>query len=231
VDGALARYVKVKPQNLVALPDRISFEQGAVLTDAVATPYHALKARASIRIGESVAILGVGGLGIHAVMLARLLGAVPVIALDISRSKLRRAAAFGADYIINVGEGDPVEAIKSVTSGRGVDVALECVGSKQTVRWAVECVAIGGRVVVVGHSPEPLTLMGITDFVRKEVSLLGSSGFEIKEISQLVTLASSGRLDLSQSVTETLDLRHVNEGLARLSVHPEELIRLVVNSF
>jgi len=78
LDGALARFMKVTPRNLVSLPDGISFEEGAILTDAVATPYHALKGRAKVRAGEAIAILGVGGLGIHAVKLARLLGAVPI---------------------------------------------------------------------------------------------------------------------------------------------------------
>lgn len=231
IDGALARYVKVKPRNLVSLRNGIPFEEGALLTDAVATPYHALKARANIRIGESVAIFGVGGLGVHAVMLARILGATPIIALDISGSILARARHFGADEVINVLEHDPIQAIKSLTGGKGVDVAIECVGSGKTVRWAAESVVIGGRVVVIGLSPEPVHLMEITQFVRKEVTLMGSSAFEIKEINQLINLVASGRLDLSHSVTETLTLDQVNDGLDRLAQNPGNIIRLVVNAF
>ena len=231
VDGGLARYVKIKPRNLVSLPDEIPFEQGALLTDAVATPYHAIKARANLRSGESVAIFGVGGLGVHAVKLARLLGAAPIIALDISDSKLDRAKLSGADEVVNVTDEDPIQAIRSLTKGLGVDVAVECVGSPQTVRWAAEAVAIGGRAVVVGHSPDLMQLMDITGFVRKEVTLMGSSGFELKEINQLTRLTASGRLDLSQSVTENYPLKKVNEALVRLAQGAEDVIRLVINSF
>jgi threonine dehydrogenase-like Zn-dependent dehydrogenase len=164
-------------------------------------------------------------------MLARILGATPIIALDISGSILARARHFGADEVINVLEHDPIQAIKSFTGGKGVDVAIECVGSGKTVRWAAESVVIGGRVVVIGLSPEPVHLMEITQFVRKEVTLMGSSAFEIKEINQLINLVASGRLDLSHSVTETLTLDQVNDGLDRLAQNPGNIIRLVVNAF
>jgi len=231
VDGGLARYVKVKPRNLVSLPDEITFEQGALLTDAVATPYHAIKSRANLKAGESVAIFGIGGLGVHAVKLARLLGATPIIALDISDSKLMRAVPSGSDENINVTKQDPIKSILSITQERGVDVAVECVGSPQTVRWAAEAVSIGGRAVLIGHSPDPIQLTSITGFVRKEVSVIGSSGFEIKEINQLAALTASGRLDLSDSVTEVFPLENTNEALDRLATGGEDIVRLVINSF
>ncbi len=77
IDGALAQYIKVRAQESDCLPPDIPFEQGSLATDAVATPYHALKVRAKLQPGESVAIFGLGGLGFHAVKLARLMGPIP----------------------------------------------------------------------------------------------------------------------------------------------------------
>jgi propanol-preferring alcohol dehydrogenase len=192
VDGALAEYIKVKPRNLISLPEKISFEQGALATDAVATPYHALKTRACLKVSESIAIFGLGGLGIHAVKLAKAMGAAMIIGVDVSESALERAKREGADQVVNPREVNPVEVIRGTTSGNGVDVALECIGKEQTALWAAESVMVGGRVVVVGLGPERLHLMSLTDFVRKEITLLGSSAFETKEIREILEMMRNG---------------------------------------
>ncbi len=113
----------------------------------------------------------------------------------------------------------------------GVDVALECVGRSQTVLWAAESVRSAGKVVVVGLTPEPLQLMGITEFVRSEISVMGSSAFEIKEIKEILSFMSSGRLDLRSSVTKTTSLDQINEAMTELSENSGSLIRIVVNQF
>ncbi|MGD9124609.1 MAG: hypothetical protein PVG60_05920, partial [Desulfarculaceae bacterium] len=83
----------------------------------------------------------------------------------------------------------------------------------------------------VGLSPESIDLGEITPFVRKEVALMGSSAFETKEIKELVDLAATGRLDLSQSISGTLSLNEINQGLERLEKNKGDIVRLVVNSF
>jgi 2-desacetyl-2-hydroxyethyl bacteriochlorophyllide A dehydrogenase len=228
LDGGFAQYVKVKSQNLIALPESISYDQGALLADAVATPYHALKSRGKVISGQSMAIFGIGGIGVHAVMLARILGAKPIIALDISRSRLLRAQEFGADVSINVNKEDPIRAIKEATRGAGAIFAIDCVGSGQTVNWCMQSVANGGYVVLVGLSREPVALSDVADFVNKEITVMGSSGFDSSEITELVALVSSGELNLSKSITEILDLDRVNEGLSRLANHSDDIVRLIV---
>jgi len=231
LDGALAQFIKVKPRNLINLPHSIDFEQGSLTTDAVATPYHALKAHAKLQSAESIAIFGIGGLGFHAVKLARLMGATPIIAIDISEAALERARYAGADIVIDAQKEDPPSVIREQTGQFGVDVALECVGHTETVYWASESVATGGRVVIAGLGPEILQLKGITEFVRSEINLMGSSAFEIKEIKEILSLMSSGRLDLSSSITKTISLEQINEALAELSENSGSLIRIVVNRF
>jgi 2-desacetyl-2-hydroxyethyl bacteriochlorophyllide A dehydrogenase len=231
LDGALAQFIKVRPRNLIRLPPEIDFETGSLATDAVATPYHALKARAALQIAESVAIFGTGGLGFHAVKLARLMGATPIIAVDISETALERARGAGADIVINAQREDPPDTIRRLTEHKGVDVALECVGRSQTVRWAAESVRPSGRAVVVGLGPESVQLRGITEFVRHETSLSGSSAFEIKEIKEILSLMRSGRLDLGSSITKTVPLDQINEALRALAENSGDYIRIVVNRF
>jgi len=231
IDGALAQYIKVKPRNLILLPEEISFEQGALATDAVATPYHALKSRACLKVAESIAIYGLGGLGIHAVKLARTMGAALIIGVDVSEPALERAKKEGADMVINPRKDDPVKFIREKTRNMGVEVALECIGREQTVLWAAESVVVGGRVVVVGLGPERLHVMSLTEFVRKEINIMGSSAFEIKEIEEILELMRTGRLDLSSSISRTIDLENVNEAMNDMIKKPGEVIRIMVNRF
>ena len=109
LNGGLAEYVAVPTRNLARLPKQVSFDQGAVLTDAVATPYHALTRRGKVVSGDSVAVLGCGGLGLHAVQLAKSLGAGRVIALDVSEVALERARERGADLVCRPDREDVLE--------------------------------------------------------------------------------------------------------------------------
>jgi D-arabinose 1-dehydrogenase-like Zn-dependent alcohol dehydrogenase len=231
LDGALAPYMTALSRSLVRLPEGISFEQGAVATDAAATPYHALKARGGLTSGDSLAIFGAGGLGSHAVMLGRMMGASPIFAVDVNQKALDRALELGADHAVRADQGDAPQAIKDLTGGRGVELALECVGSGKVLAQAAAATAPGGRTVVVGLSPDPLHLDEITPWVRSEVCLIPSSAFSTREIQELVDLAAAGRLDLGRSVTRTLPLSEVNQALDLLDSSPGDIMRLVVNSF
>src|SRR5690349_20821733 len=122
VDGGYAEYLVVPERNAVPLPEEIAFEHGAVLMCSSATALHALR-KARLRGGESVAVFGVGGLGISAIQLARALGALEVYAVDINAPKLALAEKYGA-VPVHGGSLDPVAAIERLTQGRGVDVAL-----------------------------------------------------------------------------------------------------------
>ena len=228
-EGALAQYLLMPAANLISLPDGISFAQGAVLTDAVATPYHALYAIGGLGPGQSLAIMGCGGLGLHAVQLARLGGAAPIMAVDLRPTALERARAAGADVVVDASREDPVEAILAATGGRGADLAVELVGAAITIRQAVECLRVGGRAVVAGLGPDEITTPPPTWFVRREVALLGSYGFTVEEIAELVGLVAAGRLDVSGSVSATLPLAQVNQALERLHSKEGDPVRIVIN--
>src|SRR5215207_6189526 len=227
-EGALAEYVVVPAKNLVRLPENVPFTVGAIITDAIATPFHALMDRAVLKVGESVAIYGVGGLGLHAVQIARLLGATKIFVVDPREEQLERAKRLGGDVTINPEENSPVEAILEATGGLGVDVAVELVGLEQTVAQAVESLARGSRAVVVGLGPDAIKTVPPTVFVRDQISLLGSYAFTKRNVEQLVDLAAAGRLDLEGSITHTFPLDEVNKGLEYLHEKIENPIRVAI---
>lgn len=227
-EGALAEYLRIPARNLVALPAVVSFAVGAILTDAVATPFHALVDRAALQIGENIAIFGSGGLGLHAVHLARVLGAGQIIAIDLRDEQLERARRAGASVIINPRREAVVEAILRATDGRGVDVAAEFIGLTSTVAQAVEAAAVGGRVVVAGIGEEPITTVPPSTLVRREISLMGSYAFTRPIIERLIDLVASGKLSLEESITHTFPLDEVNHALDVLQNKIDNPTRIVI---
>jgi threonine dehydrogenase-like Zn-dependent dehydrogenase len=198
------------------------------MVDAVATPFHAITNRGGLQAGERVAIFGCGGLGIHGIQIAKICGASLVIAVDAIDSALERAKKAGADEAIHPRKEDPVERIKALTGGMGVDLSLEFVGLKETIEQAIRSVRVGGRTVVVGLGPEGIVLPPPTQFVRSELSFLGSYGSTTFEIQKVVDLAASGKLDLSNSITERFSLEDVNKGLEHLHQKTGNPIRIVI---
>jgi threonine dehydrogenase-like Zn-dependent dehydrogenase len=196
--------------------------------DAVATPFHAITSRGGLKAGEKVAVFGCGGLGIHGVQIAKLCGASLVIAVDTIDSALERARKVGADEVINPKKEKPIQKIKEMTGGIGVDLALEFVGLNETVKLAVGCVRIGGRTVVVGLGPEAISLLPPTVFVRSELSFLGSYGSTTSEIQSVIDLVASGKLNLSESITQRFPLEEVNKGLDYLHRKIGNPIRIVI---
>ncbi|MGY1619740.1 zinc-binding dehydrogenase [Geodermatophilus sp. SYSU D00691] len=227
-DGGLAEYVAVPARNLAAVPDGVPFPHAAICTDAVITPFHALVDVARLAPGESVVVLGVGGLGLHAVQIAKLAGAAPVIAVDARAVQLERAGQAGADVVVDAAAGSVVEAVLAATAGVGVDVAAEFIGTQATIGQAVECLRTGGRAVVVGLGADPITVPPPTVFVRKQLQLLGSYGGTLATLQSVLRLVGNGRLDLSRSITHTFALDDADAALRTLHEKSGEPQRVVV---
>jgi 2-desacetyl-2-hydroxyethyl bacteriochlorophyllide A dehydrogenase len=226
-DGGFAQYVLTPVANLVPLPGEISFETGAIVTDAVATPYHALKARGQLRTGKSVVIFGCGGLGTHAVQLARLLGASPVVAVDVRPAALDRARSLGADAVIDNREEAAHKSVQRLTEG-GADLALDFVGRPETAAQAIRCLRPGGQLVIVGMGQQPISLPPPALFAWREHAALGSFGSTRRDVDEVIGLVQSGRLDLSGSVTGRFPLAAVNEALEILERGESDHVRLVI---
>src|SRR3954451_21032170 len=227
-DGAWAEYVVVPWLTLVEVPDHVPLEQAAILADAVATPYAALTDRAAIRPGEAVGLWGIGGLGVHAVQIARMVGAAPIVAVDPSPAARARALEFGADFALDpVMEGVEQE-VRRLTDDRGLDVALDLFGANRVLMQADACLGRGGRLVIVGLSAEPIELGPNMLFGVMSHSLLGHLGYAKEHLIQLVRLVASGRLDVSRSISDVMPLSDVARGVERLESKEGDPIRLVV---
>ena len=224
-DGAQAEYVLADPRFLTPLPSTIPFDQAAILTDAVATPYHALK-RGGVTEGVDVAVFGLGGLGMHAVQLAKLAGAW-VVAVDLDPVNLERAREWGADEVVDASDGKPARRIKELTGG-GVDKSFEFVGANETVDQALKALKPGGRATVVGLTPRPLQLMPGALFVSQELELVGSFGSTASDLNELIDLVDAGRLDLSRSVTHRTGIDGFPDALRQLETREGHPIRIVV---
>jgi propanol-preferring alcohol dehydrogenase len=206
-DGGYAEFIAVPERSVFSLPDELPFEQGAILMCSSATSRHALN-KARLRAGETVAIFGVGGLGISAIQLARHLGAAKIFAVDINPRKLELAERFEA-IAINAAACDPVEQLREMTDGRGVDVALELVGLPQTMRQAVQSLATLGRAALVGLTKETFQIAPYRELVNKEAEIIGVSDHLASEIPDLLELARTRKLDLSHGITRTVPLEAV----------------------
>ncbi len=227
-DGALATYIAAPARSVLPLPDGIPFDIAAIVTDGVSTPFHALRARGKLQPGESIAVVGCGGLGTHAIILARLMGAATIVAVDPDEAARIRAVELGADLAIDPSSSDPVKEMRSKLGRRGVDLSLEFVGLPETVKTAIRLLDKGGRTVIVGVGMGKPELPPLISFVGLEQAVIGSFGMDRRDIEDLLVLIAAGRLDLSSSISARYPLAQINEALARLTSKDQGVVRVVV---
>lgn len=227
-NGGFAEYISVPAENVFLLPDDIPFEHGAIMMCSSATSYHALM-KAKLNEGESVAIFGIGGLGVAAIQLARAFGASNVYAIDLNASKLTLAKELGA-LPIDASKKDPIKELNRLTNGNGVDVALELVGLPKTVKQAIESLAPFGRAALVGLGDSPVEINSYRDLIKKEAEIIGVSDHLADEIPHLIELVLNGSLDLSSIVTQKIQLndKEINKVLNTLQRFDGENIRSVI---
>jgi threonine dehydrogenase-like Zn-dependent dehydrogenase len=227
-DGAWAEYTVAQAFGLTRIPDNVPLEQAAILADAVSTPYGAVVRTANVGIGESVGVWGVGGLGTHMIQLARLVGAAPIVAVDIKPAILDRALAVGADYAFDARDPDLATKIAEATGGRNLDVAFDAVGLKSTFEQALNSLTVGGRLVGVGMSADAPTIGPTSIFNLFKRQVLGHLGYQNADIGTLAQLVSLGRLDLSRSISAVVPLEDVAAGIEKLDKADGDPIRILV---
>ncbi len=214
VDGAFAEYV-IRPVAALVRPRApVPPEVLAVLTDAVATPIHGLKRIARLQRGESLVVLGVGGLGSSAVQLGKAFGA-RVIAVTRSVAKQELARRLGADEVVAAADGDPVATVRELTGGHGADVVIQLVGDARADEQAIAMGAPGARVVLIGAAIEPFSVRA-ADIFWRELSVLGSRGFVPDDIRDAIDLYLEGTLDVRHLVERVRPLEEANEALEDL---------------
>jgi alcohol dehydrogenase, propanol-preferring len=210
VDGGFAEYVVRPVYSLVTTPAVVDPVTRAVLTDAMATPYHALVKVARLKTGETLAVLGIGGVGSNAVQLGKWLGA-RVVAVSRSDEKLELAHSLGADEVVRGGR-DALAAIRQACGGDGPEVVIQCVGSPPIYEQAVALAAPGGRVVLIGSTKEPFQVSAV-DVIWRELALLGNRGFTEADIRDVIDLYLAGAIRTDHLTRNVRPLEEANQAL------------------
>jgi 2-desacetyl-2-hydroxyethyl bacteriochlorophyllide A dehydrogenase len=208
--GGFAEYVVMPAYNFCKVQPTSSLCDMAVLTDAVATPYHALKTVAPVREGHTVLVVGAGGLGLHAVQLAVLAGARVAVA-DIREESLAQAKRYGAELLISTPKTNPLAAIKDWTDGKGVDIVLEGVGREETFSWSLYCLKPGGTLVIMGYDPQHPITVNTKEMHYNEWRIAGTRAATKQDLVELIALTEHGQLE--PVVAKVMPLEETNEGL------------------
>ncbi len=226
--SAFSEEAIVSERSAVPLPDDMPWETAAVFGCAVLTGVGAALNAAAIEPGSTVAVFGLGGVGLSAVMGARLAGAGEVIAVDPVAFKREKAMELGATAMVDPG-GEAVEEIRSVTGGLPASV-IESVGSSDVLKTAYEATARGGTTVTVGlPAPDAMLSIPAVSLVAEERTLRGSylgSSAPLEMLPMLFDAWRDGNLPAEQLITDRLTLDHLNEGFDRLAAGDQ--IRQVV---
>jgi S-(hydroxymethyl)glutathione dehydrogenase/alcohol dehydrogenase len=216
--GGLAERCVVPATDVFPLPAGLAVEEACILGCALLTAYGAVKHQAALRPAETVAVVGVGGVGSNVVQLARVFGASRILAVDVRREKLEAARGLGATDGVDASAGDPVAEVRRLTGGEGVDVAFEALGRPETVTAAFKMARDGGRVVVIGiaagTTPAPIE---ITHLVRRGIRLQGSYGGRVRgDMPELITLAAAGQVSVSAPISRRYRLDQADEAYRAL---------------
>jgi S-(hydroxymethyl)glutathione dehydrogenase/alcohol dehydrogenase len=227
--GALSERMLVDERALVKIPESMPPTLAAIVGCAVVTGVGAALNVAKVRPGDTVAVIGCGGVGLNVVQGARVAGASRIVAVDVSPSKLDLARKLGATDAVDASRDDPVEAVRSLV-GEGVDHAFEVIGRSETARQAFEMAAPGRRAFVVGVFPDDAELQIPTLALRRAKSLVGVFMGATRprvDIPRYVDLWQRGLLDLESMVSDVIELGRTNDGFAALK--RGEVARAVVS--
>ncbi len=217
--GAFADEVILSGNGVVPLADGVPLDVAALLGCAVLTGVGAVRNTARVRPGESVVVIGLGGVGLSAIAGARLSGAGPIIAVDVSAEKEKLATGAGATHFIQANDKQSKQ-VRTLTGGRGADHAFECVGRAATIRAAWNCVRRGGQVTVVGvgrlDDQVSLNALEIYHFARTIAVSVYGSGDPDRDIPWLAEQITLGQLDLEALVSHRIGLDGITEAFQRM---------------
>ena len=218
--SCFAELAVVPAASAVPIPPELPLAQAALLGCGVVTGFGAVRNAARVMAGDSVCVVGCGGVGLHVIAAARLAGADPLIAVDAREDKLDRARARGATHVLEARGDVTTSAIRALTDG-GVDHAFEVVGRAETIRMAFDVLRAGATAVVVGIAPRGVEVPIPAQELLSEKGLRGSyygSGDPAGDLAGLARLVADGEvdLDLDGVVSHVIDLDGVEEAFGRL---------------
>jgi len=217
IDGGYAQYVKLPASNVLGFAKTISFVEATAIGDAVATAYHVCHSRAQLKLGERVLIVGAcGRVGVHLTQMAKLFGA-EVIAVDTSEERLERVKALGAEETIDAAAGPFEPVVKTLTRRRGVQVAVDLVGTSATLASCANSLCAGGRLIVLTTFPNVTMSLSPVQCVLNELTVLGSKYASKRDVVEAGNLVRDGKI--KPIVSQTVPLEQVEVLHERVRTH------------
>ena len=224
-DGALRERMNVSARNCFPMPDALSDEVGPLL-ETLGVAIHAIDL-SKIRIAGSVAVLGAGPVGLLIARLAILAGAAQVFAFDKFDWRLRMARAWGATYAYNVDDCDPVDVVRDLTGGRGVDVAIEAAWADHSVQQAADMARNGGRLVLVGIPPDDKLQLQHSVARRKGLTIMMSRRMK-HTYPRAIELATSGAVKLEELVSHRFTLAETAQAYASNAAYEPGINKVIL---
>jgi L-iditol 2-dehydrogenase len=225
VDGAFVQYIKHREDFLFAIPDHLSYEEAAMV-EPFSVGIHAAN-RAGITPGSTIAIMGMGPVGLMAVVAAKAYGAKQIIVTDLEPVRLQAAIRLGATTAINVRESDPLESVMKLTDGQGVDVAFETAGSPKALPAALRSVRKGGKLCVIGLPPQEEIPLNIPLIADNEVSIFGVFRYA-NTYPRGISFLASGIADVQSLITDRYPLEQAGEAMERARTNKSGSLKVVV---
>ncbi|GJD06113.1 Succinate-semialdehyde dehydrogenase (acetylating) [Galdieria sulphuraria] len=210
--GGLAEYCVVPATAVFPIPQNMPLDTSAILGCAVFTGYGAVRHNADVRIGQRVAVVAAGGIGLNVINWSKLSGASQILALDIDDKKLELAKLMGATHTLRSDNKDIVQKVRELTEGEGVDIAFEALGTRQTFELAMEIIRDSGKVVAIGIAPAGTTAsVDIQRLVRRGLQVAGSYGARVRaDMPEIVRIVASSD-SYKKSITAVYELDEANQ--------------------
>lgn len=223
--GAFAEYVNV-PQNICYhIPTNLAFEHAAMI-EAVSIAVHAAN-RAPVKLGDTAVVVGSGMIGLLTIQAIRLAGCTNVIAVDINPNRLEKAKKAGADHTLLATACNVPEEVRKLTGGRGADIALEVVGTTQTIRTAIDSTRKGGSITLVGNL-SPNVEMPLQILVTRELSVYGSCASN-GEYPVCIDLLASGKINVEDMISAKISLADSVDWFKRLHAGDPNTMKVIVD--
>ena len=229
--GGFAESVVVDSSQVVEIPGDIADETACLISCGVMTGFGAAINTAKVQVGDSVAVVGCGGVGLNCVQGAALAGALPLVAIDVTDDKLEQARAFGATETINAATGDVAARALALTDGGGFDVVMTAVGSARAIEQALALLARDGTLVAVGMPPHDervgLNATGLSHFGQRFLGCkMGGARLRV-DVPKLLRLYRGGRLELDTLISSRRPLGEINRSI-ELSRRSRNLRHVIV---